>query len=302
MSKISAVELLKLYKHLGYKEASSLEEQGIYKLDANAISLQKAKAKVNATKVNTVSKITKSVTSNVNTNIAKPQNKALNQTANKTLAEEKLKIYQKLKNITELEELKKEILAFEGCALKKTAISTVFGYGNENSDILFLGEGPGAEEDKEGKPFVGKSGKLLTLALQSIGLLREDIFITNTVFWRPPGNRAPTSQEMQACEPFVEKIIELVNPKVVVALGSTPYKFLSKELNPRITKDRGKLKKALFNSGKEFNYIPTFHPAYLLRSPLQKRAVWEDLLKIKKSFLSIWLSCKILYNLQLHLN
>ncbi len=279
MSKISAVELLKLYKHLGYKEASSLDEEGIYKLDASL----KASLQRQNTKVSKVSKITKSVTSNVSTNIVKPQIKQQAKPKT-TIAEENKKLHKKLESISTLEKLKEEILAFEGCALKKTAISTVFGYGNENSNILFLGEGPGAEEDKEGKPFVGKSGKLLTLALQSIGLNREDIFITNTVFWRPPGNRAPTNQEMQACEPFVEKIIELVNPKVIVALGSTPYKFLSKELNPRITKDRGKLKKALFKSGKEFNYIPTFHPAYLLRSPLQKRAVWEDMIKIKKSF------------------
>ncbi len=278
MNKEQTLEILKLYKLIGYKDLSCNTSKGLYNLvKEDSIKQQKQVVATN-------SKVNKIISSSNSNKLQEEKRKQPSQKQD-TQQDKNIKLYNKLQKITNLEDLKKEVLAFDGCALKKTANSTVFGHGNATSNILLLGEGPGADEDKQGKPFVGRSGQLLTMVLESIGIQRDDIFITNTVFWRPPGNRAPTNQEMQLCMPFVHRIIELVDPKIIIALGSSSYKFLSNEANPRITKERGKIKTTCLNSGKEFKYIPTFHPAYLLRSPLQKKAVWEDMLTIKNNFL-----------------
>ncbi|MEE8350703.1 MAG: uracil-DNA glycosylase [Rhodospirillales bacterium] len=180
-----------------------------------------------------------------------------------------------------VEELQRALKSFDACGLKKTATNLVFSDGNEKAPVLFVGEGPGAEEDRQGLPFVGPSGKLLDKMLASIGLDRTGVLISNTVFWRPPGNRTPTPQETAICLPFVERLIELVDPKILVTLGGPAAKSLLAQ-----TAGVGRLR------GKWFEYetagmtspidaTALYHPAYLLRSPGQKRDTWRDLLAIK---------------------
>lgn len=195
------------------------------------------------------------------------------------------KIESKLQNINKLSEIKKNLLEFEDCPLSKTATNTVFGTGNEEADVLMIGEAPGAEEDLQGEPFVGRSGKLLTKALESIGIFRENIFITNSIFWRPPGNRNPTEAEVLMCKPFVNSIIRIVNPKIILAIGKIAANFLLEE-DVAIGKMRGKWygsgnlqlsNKCLANAKVRVLY----HPAYLLRNPRQKKVFWFDLLEVK---------------------
>lgn len=186
-------------------------------------------------------------------------------------------------SVTSLEDLRKAIETFEGCALKKTALNLVFSDGNPKASVMLVGEAPGADEDRQGKPFVGMSGQLLTKAFQCAGLERDqDLYISNTIFWRPPGNRQPTSQELEACLPFTQRHIELINPKVLILVGGTAVKALLKTTEG-ITKLRGKWHDYI--SPGLSAPIPTmaiYHPAYLLRSPGRKKEVWMDLLKIKE--------------------
>ena len=171
---------------------------------------------------------------------------------------------------------------FDGCALKKTATNLVFTDGSLEGRIVFVGEAPGAEEDRQGLPFVGPSGKLMDLMLSSIGLDRTQVLITNTVFWRPPGNRSPTTQEIAICLPFLERLIELVNPEILVAVGGPAASALLAQ-RQGITKLRGRW--FSYGTPKMARPIPAtafFHPAYLLRSPGQKRESWRDLLAIRK--------------------
>ena len=181
-----------------------------------------------------------------------------------------------------VEELKRALEGFDGCALKKTATNLVFGDGNPDARLILIGEAPGAEEDRRGMPFVGPSGRLLDAMLASIGIDRDAVFISNTVFWRPPGNRNPTTTEMATCLPFVERLVELVDPEIMVALGGAAAKSLLAQ------KDSiGRLR------GRWFTYstprlprpVPAtaiYHPAFLLRTPAQKRATWRDLLGIRR--------------------
>jgi len=175
-----------------------------------------------------------------------------------------------------LEELKAAIEKFEGCALKKSASNTVFGTGNVEAKLVLVGEAPGAEEDRQGLPFVGPSGKLLDAMLRSIGLAREEVYITNILPWRPPGNRQPTTAEVAVCEPFVRRHLELIGPKVVVCLGGSSAKTLMEE-DRGITRLRGTWKEVSFANGKKADLTAMFHPAYLLRTPEQKRLAWRDL-------------------------
>jgi DNA polymerase len=157
----------------------------------------------------------------------------------------------------------------------------VFADGNPNARLMMVGEAPGRDEDIEGLPFVGRSGKLLDLMLAAIGLDRAQVYIANVIPWRPPGNRTPTPQETQICLPFTRKQIELVDPDVLVCLGGPSAATL---LGTRdgITKTRGRW--FTFDTGKrQIRAMPTFHPAFLLRSPLQKRLAWRDFLAIKKA-------------------
>lgn len=177
--------------------------------------------------------------------------------------------------------LRAALEAFDGCNLKRTAKNLVFGDGNANARVMFVGEAPGRDEDINGIPFVGRSGALLNKMLAAIGLSREeDVYIANIVPWRPPGNRAPTTQEAELCRPFIERQIELVNPDILVPLGAPPSRQL---LNTQdgIMKLRGRIKPYALKA-REIVIIPTLHPDYLLSQPGQKRLAWQDLLKIKK--------------------
>lgn len=161
------------------------------------------------------------------------------------------------------------------CGLHQSRTQTVFGTGNLNADVLFIGEAPGAEEDKQGKSFVGRAGQLLTQMLKAIHLSREDVFIANILKCRPPQNRDPNPEEVKACTPYLIQQIEHIKPKLIVALGRIAAHYL---LNTQtaLSKLRGQVL--------EYNHIPmlvTFHPAYLLRSPLEKAKAYEDLLKIQ---------------------
>jgi uracil-DNA glycosylase family 4 len=183
---------------------------------------------------------------------------------------------------TTIDELRAALETFDGCALKKTATNLVFVDGNPDADVLFIGEGPGAEEDRQGLPFVGPSGRLLDKMLESIGLKRADVLISNTVFWRPPGNRTPTPQETAACMPFVERLIELTDPKVLVPLGGPAAKSLLGQAQG-IGRLRGNW--FSFETPRMSHLVPAtplFHPAYLLRTPMQKRAAWNDLRLIRR--------------------
>ncbi|HCI48865.1 MAG: hypothetical protein A2977_03205 [Alphaproteobacteria bacterium RIFCSPLOWO2_01_FULL_45_8] len=189
-----------------------------------------------------------------------------------------------LSHVHSLEDLQKMLDSFEGCSLKKTALNLVFSDGNPKAPLMLVGEAPGADEDRQGKPFVGMSGQLLTQAFKCAGFDREkDLYISNTVFWRPAGNRQPTQQELEACFPFIERHIELINPKVLILVGGTAVKTLLKT-NEGISKLRGKWLE--YKSDGLAHPIPTmaiYHPAYLLRSPGKKKDVWMDLLKIKEA-------------------
>jgi DNA polymerase len=151
----------------------------------------------------------------------------------------------------------------------------VFGIGNPNADLMFVGEAPGADEDLQGEPFVGRAGQLLTRIIEAIGLKREDVYIANVIKCRPPGNRNPEPDEVQSCQPFLFRQIDAIAPRVIVALGKFAAQSLLQTTDP-ITRLRGR---AFTYRGATL--IPTFHPAYLLRNPASKREVWEDMKKVR---------------------
>jgi len=180
-----------------------------------------------------------------------------------------------------LDALRALLEKFDGCALKHTATRLVFADGNPQARVMFVGEAPGRDEDIEGLPFVGRSGKLLDRMIAAIGLDRSKAYIANVIPWRPPGNRTPTPQETQICLPFIQRQIELVNPDVLVTLGNPSTQTL---LSTRegIMRTRGKWLN--YDTGtRTIRAIATFHPAYLLRSPSYKRMCWLDLRAIAKA-------------------
>src|ERR1700731_5340324 len=180
-----------------------------------------------------------------------------------------------------LEALRQLLENFDGCALKATATRLVFADGNPQARIMFVGEAPGREEDLEGLPFVGRSGKLLDRMIAAIGLDRTSAYIANVIPWRPPGNRTPTPQEKQICLPFIQRQIELVNPDVLVTLGNPSTQTLL-STHEGIMRTRGKWFD--YDTGtRTIRAIATFHPAYLLRSPSYKRMSWLDLRAIAKA-------------------
>ena len=159
------------------------------------------------------------------------------------------------------------------CTLGRS--QTVFGVGNPRARLMFVGEAPGEDEDKKGEPFVGRAGQLLTKIIEAIGLAREQVYIANVIKCRPPNNRNPEADEVAACEPFLFRQIDVIQPKVIVPLGKFAAQSLLRSMDP-ITRLRGR----------QFDYrgavlIPTFHPAYLLRNPSAKREVWEDMKKVR---------------------
>jgi len=183
-----------------------------------------------------------------------------------------------------LAELEALLAGFESCALKFSAKNLCFSDGNPLGRLMLVGEAPGADEDRVGKPFVGRAGQLLDRMLAAIGLDRGAVYIANIVPWRPPGNRTPTPQEAAICLPFLLRQIELVDPDILVCLGGPSAQTLLR-IKEGIKRTRGRWFK--FDTGRrEIRALPTYHPAFLLRSPLQKRLVWRDFLALKKALAS----------------
>lgn len=185
-----------------------------------------------------------------------------------------------------LAEIEAALAQFDQCPLKKTATNLCYADGNPEARIMLVGEAPGRDEDIQGKPFVGRSGQLLDRMLAAVGLSRtaqdrdSAVFITNVIFWRPPGNRTPTEAETAMCLPFLLRTIEVQKPDFIVCLGATPAHRLTGRTDG-ILKLRGKWMSANV-SGRSIPLLPTLHPAYLLRQPAQKRLAWRDLLSLRQ--------------------
>jgi DNA polymerase len=181
-----------------------------------------------------------------------------------------------------LAELKAAMEAYDGCALKRTCQRTVFADGNPEAQVMLVGEAPGADEDRLGLPFVGASGRLLDHMLASIGLDRQSVYIANVVPWRPPGNRKPEPTEIELCLPFIQRQIELVDPAVLILLGGAPTSALLARQDA-ISRLRGRwVDYSSPRLARPIPAMPTYHPAYLLRTPLHKREAWRDLLAVRK--------------------
>ncbi len=190
-----------------------------------------------------------------------------------------------LSALTTLDELKSALRAFDGCALKKTASNLVFSDGNPAADIMIIGEAPGRDEDRMGLPFVGVAGQLLDRMLKSIGMDRQNVYITNILPWRPPGNRTPSAEEIRLLWPFLRRHIQLKAPKIIFALGGSSAKLL---LNTQIgiLKLSGQMQEIDFSDAGDGSLpipvLPSLHPAYLLRAPKMKKQAFLDLLQLKK--------------------
>jgi DNA polymerase len=178
-----------------------------------------------------------------------------------------------------LDELQTLLAGFDGCGLKATAKNLCFYRGAPKARLMLIGEGPGRDEDLQGKPFVGRAGQLLDKMLAAIGLGEADVHITNVVYWRPPGNRTPTPQEAQTCRPFLERQAELVTPDFVLLLGGAAAKEVL-GVTDGIMRVRGKWRDVTLGARK-VRALATLHPAYLLRTPSAKRLAWRDLLAVK---------------------
>ncbi len=173
-----------------------------------------------------------------------------------------------------------EVASCTSCRLCNSRANTVPGEGSPEAAVMFVGEGPGAEEDKQGRPFVGRAGDLLTKIIEAMQFRREDVFIANVVKCRPPGNRTPEPDEMETCLPFLRRQIQTIRPKVIVTLGKTALAgLLPEHSGTGISRIRGQ-----WLEFQGIPVMPTFHPAYLLRSPTQKRPVWEDMQQVMKAF------------------
>ncbi len=185
-----------------------------------------------------------------------------------------------------LDELRAVIAAFDGLEVKHTATNLVFADGNPEARIMVIGEAPGSDEDRQGKPFVGVSGQLLDRIMAGIGLDRSTVYITNVLNWRPPGNRKPTPAEVALSLPFLMRHIELINPKLILLSGDSAAKAVtgSKE---GITRMRGKWQQIVTPNGTNYRVLPTFHPAFLLRTPIHKREAWSDMLALKSEILRL---------------
>ncbi|KAA2244301.1 uracil-DNA glycosylase [Salinarimonas soli] len=188
---------------------------------------------------------------------------------------------ERARNAASLEELEGIVKGFEGCALKVTAKQVAFADGVPGARVMLVGEAPGAEEDRIGKPFMGRSGQLLDRMLAAIGLDRTGVYIANIVPWRPPGNRTPTPQEVAICRPFIERQIELAAPDILICLGGPAAQALL-GVKEGITKTRGRWF-TYQAGGREIRALATLHPAYLLRQPLNKRYAWRDFRALRKA-------------------
>ncbi len=180
----------------------------------------------------------------------------------------------------DLAALRASLDVFDGCNLKFTAKQLVFGEGDPAARLMLVGEAPGADEDREGRPFVGRSGQLLDKMLAAIGIERQAAFIANSVYWRPPGNRTPTPMETEICRPFLERQIALIKPDVLVALGAPAARALTGS-SEGILRLRGTWSTFKSADGRDIAVMPTLHPAYLLRNPAHKKLAWRDFLDVK---------------------
>ena len=189
-----------------------------------------------------------------------------------------------LEAINSLKELRLALESFEGISLKNTATNLVFSDGNPNAKIMIVGEAPGKEEDRIGVPFVGQAGQLLDRMLKSIGLSRDQTYITNIIPWRPPGNRTPSQEEVSLLKPFILKHIQLKKPEIILALGGVSAKTIL-DVQTGILKLRGKIHNKNFGLEKPIVVLPTLHPAYLLRAPAQKKFAFADLVLLKRCIL-----------------
>ena len=211
--------------------------------------------------------------------LAKKQNNSNNIEAS-SIAEIVKKTEEIVSQIDNLSDLENEVRKFDSCRLKKMATNTVFSDGDQSSQIMIIGEAPGNHEDLQGIPFCGDSGKLLNEMFAAINKPRENLYITNTLFWRPPGNRRPTDDELAMCRPFVEKHIQLISPKLIVLMGATAMNSLL-QINDPISKVRGKFLEYNNSYLKEpIKTMTLFHPSYLMRQPAKKRLAWKDLMTI----------------------
>jgi len=186
------------------------------------------------------------------------------------------------KHAQSLDELEALLVSFEGCALKFSAKNLAFADGNPQGRVMLVGEAPGADEDRIGKPFMGRSGQLLDRMLAAIGLDRSQVYIANVVPWRPPGNRTPTPQEIAICKPFIARQIELAGPEFLVCLGGPAAQNLL-GVKDGILRTRGRWSTYRTEDGRDIKALPTLHPAYLLRQPLQKRLGWRDFTALKRA-------------------
>ena len=190
------------------------------------------------------------------------------------------KLFNNSDKSNQLDQLKRKINSIKNCELKNSATQIVFASGNANSKIMIIGEGPGAQEDLEGLPFVGRAGKLLDKMLQSINLNRNKVYITNVVNYRPPKNRRPTEQEIEKYYPFLKTHIEIIGPKILILLGSTALNSIIGN-HEVISKARGKWMEKEIGICKP-NIIASFHPAFLMRQPEQKKMAWIDLKLVRE--------------------
>ena len=266
-SKRQALEILSWYQEAGVDEITSDEATDFFAQNQTAVNEQKAAVATPARAP---------VVPPAQAAPARPQTTSVleaNEAATDAVA--------LAKSCNTLEELKIALEAFEGCGLKATATNMVFGDGDSDARIMFIGEAPGRDEDIQGKPFVGRSGQLLDKMLKAIGLSRETVFLTNVIAWRPPGNRTPTPHETAVCRPFIDRQIELVAPEIIVFLGGVAANEMLGTATG-IARLRGKW--TTFNlTDKEYKTMPTLHPAFLLDQPGQKRLAWQDLQLIQKS-------------------
>jgi DNA polymerase len=179
-----------------------------------------------------------------------------------------------------LTEVRRELGECKRCKLHLTRRHVVFGEGSEKAQLVFIGEGPGEDEDRQGRPFVGKAGQLLTRIINAIGLRREEVYITNIVKCRPPHNRNPQQEEIATCEPFLNKQLEIIQPRIICALGAFAAQTLLKT-DEKISQLRGR-----FFSCRGIKVMPTYHPAFLLRNPHKKKEAWEDMKKIQEEYIT----------------
>ena len=216
--------------------------------------------------------------------LAEPQNIALSHLPHPGKNISSQESSQLLQAVNSLDELKKALQEFEGCSLKNTASQLVFSDGNPNAKIMIIGEAPGRDEDRMGIPFVGQTGRLLDKMLKSIGIDRQQIYITNFIPWRPPGNRTPTQEEISLLMPFVQKHIQLISPEIIVALGGVSAKALL-DTQISILKLRGKFENKDFGLKSPTSIFSTLHPSYLFRAPAQKKLAFADLVTLKREMM-----------------